>query len=73
MLVLSRKEGEKILIGDDIELEIVRISGNRITLGITAPNSVKILRSELLSDSANNSDIGGRVDQVSQRCESRTA
>ena len=47
MLVLSRKIGEKLVIGDDITVEVVRIKGNRITLGLTAPANVKILRSEL--------------------------
>ena len=47
MLVLSRKAGEKIVLGDDVTVEVVRIAGNRITLGITAPESVKILRGEL--------------------------
>jgi carbon storage regulator len=47
MLVLSRKEGEKLVIGGNITIEVVRIHGNRITLGIQAPADVKILRSEL--------------------------
>jgi carbon storage regulator CsrA len=47
MLVLSRKVGEKLVIGDNVTVEIVRIQGNRITVGITAPSDVKILRGEL--------------------------
>ena len=47
MLVLSRKVGEKLLIGDDVTVEIVRIKGNRVTIGITAPEEVKVLRGEL--------------------------
>lgn len=47
MLVLSRKVGEKLVIGDNITVEVVRISGNRITLGLVAPSDVKILRGEL--------------------------
>ena len=47
MLILSRKAGEKLVIGDNIVVEVVRIQGNRITLGIAAPSNVKILRSEL--------------------------
>ena len=47
MLVLSRKEGEQLVIGDNITLVISRISGNRVTIGIEAPKEVKIVRSEL--------------------------
>lgn len=47
MLVLSRKVGEKIVIDGNITVEVLRISGNRITLGLVAPADVKILREEL--------------------------
>lgn len=47
MLVLSRKEGEKLVIGDNITLVVSKISGNRVTLGIEAPVDVKIFRGEL--------------------------
>lgn len=47
MLVLSRKVGEKIVIDGNITVEVVKIQGNRISLGIVAPADVKILRSEL--------------------------
>jgi carbon storage regulator len=47
MLVLSRKLGEKIIIGHGIILEVVAISGNKIRLGIVAPPDVEILREEL--------------------------
>ncbi|NLF70439.1 MAG: carbon storage regulator [Candidatus Anammoximicrobium sp.] len=47
MLVLTRKLGEEILIGDDIKLTVNRIAGNRVTIGIAAPGNVSILRGEL--------------------------
>ncbi|MEZ6138558.1 MAG: carbon storage regulator [Pirellulaceae bacterium] len=50
MLVLSRKEGEKLVIGDNITLVVSRISGNRVTVGIEAPADVKIFRGELKGD-----------------------
>lgn len=50
MLVLSRKVGEKLIIDGNITVEVVRIQGNRITLGLVAPSNVKILRSELNSE-----------------------
>ena len=50
MLVLSRKESEKIMLGDDIVLTIVRVSGDRVRLGIEAPSDMLILRHELSTD-----------------------
>jgi len=47
MLVLSRKEGEGIRLGDGIELEIISIGKGVVRLGIKAPKDVLILRSEL--------------------------
>ncbi len=47
MLVLSRKEGEQLHIGDDIVVTISRISGNRVAIGIDAPRDVRIRRGEL--------------------------
>ena len=48
MLVLSRKLGERIVINNDIVIEVLSIKGNQIRLGINAPSGVRILREELL-------------------------
>ena len=47
MLVLSRKEAERIRLGDSIVLTIVRVSGDKVRLGIEAPPDVIVLREEL--------------------------
>jgi len=47
MLVLSRRPGEEVMIGEDIRLTVVSVAGNHVRLGITAPDQVPILRSEL--------------------------
>lgn len=47
MLVLTRHKGERITIGDNIEIYIANISDNVVTIGISAPKNIKILRSEL--------------------------
>jgi carbon storage regulator len=47
MLVLSRKIGERLVIGDGITVVVNRIAGNRVTLGIEAPQDVRIVRGEL--------------------------
>ena len=48
MLVLSRKVGERIHIGNDVFIEVRRVGGNRVTLAVSAPRSVRVLRGELL-------------------------
>jgi carbon storage regulator len=47
MLVLSRKIGEKVVIGDGIVVVVKRILGGRVTFGIEAPETVRIVRGEL--------------------------
>ena len=47
MLILSRRVGESITIGDDIVVTVVAISGNQIRLGIGAPREVRVLRDEI--------------------------
>ncbi len=59
MLVLSRKVGEKVCIGDDVTVEIVEIDRGKIRLGITAPKNVLVLRSELLEPKGEPDDAAG--------------
>lgn len=47
MLVLSRKQNEEILIGDNVCIKVVGIFGNKVRLGISAPTQVAIRRGEL--------------------------
>ena len=47
MLIIRRKQGESILIGEDIELHVVDISPSRVKIGISAPAEVLILRKEI--------------------------
>ena len=48
MLVLSRKVGQKIAIGDEIVLVVNRVAGGRVSIGIEAPDHVRIVRGELV-------------------------
>lgn len=47
MLVLSRQRDESIIIGDDIEIVIVDVQGDRVRLGITAPRAMSVHRKEI--------------------------
>jgi len=48
MLVLSRKQGEKIMIGSNIVITVNRVNGGKVSLAISAPMDIPILRMELL-------------------------
>lgn len=48
MLVLTRRRDESIAIGDDIEVVILEIIGSKIRVGIRAPDTTRVLRTELL-------------------------
>lgn len=50
MLVLSRKKGETIKIGDDIEIIIVATANDQVKIGIQAPKNIEILRKELFEE-----------------------
>ena len=50
MLVLSRKKGETIKIGDDIEITIVATANDQVKIGIQAPKNIEILRKELFEE-----------------------
>jgi carbon storage regulator len=47
MLVLSRKESERIRLGDSIVVTVVRVAGDKVRLGIEAPADILVLRDEL--------------------------
>ena len=47
MLVLSRRESERICLGDSIVVTVVKLGGDRVRLGIEAPSDVLVLRGEL--------------------------
>ncbi|HLJ84064.1 MAG TPA: carbon storage regulator CsrA [Candidatus Eremiobacteraceae bacterium] len=50
MLVLTRKLNQEIVIGDDIRITIVAVGGDQVKLGITAPRSIPVHRSEVLRE-----------------------
>jgi carbon storage regulator len=52
MLVLTRRIGQAIRIGDNVEVHVIRIEGDRVVLGFDAPREIAISRSELLAEVA---------------------
>lgn len=47
MLILSRRSGEKLIIGDDVELTVLGIKGNQVRIGVNAPKDVAVHREEV--------------------------
>ena len=56
MLVLSRKQDQSLRIGNNIEITICRLQGNRVSLAISAPIDVPIMRGELLKEAKDKQD-----------------
>jgi len=50
MLVLSRKQNEKIIVGDNVTITILKIRGNTVRIGIEAPRDIHVMRGELVRD-----------------------
>ena len=53
MLILTRRIGETLVIGDDISVTVLGVNGNQVKIGITAPRSVPVHRQELLEKTGN--------------------
>lgn len=47
MLIITRRPGEKVMVGDDVVVEVIEISGSNVRIGITAPRSVPVFREEI--------------------------
>ncbi len=62
MLVLTRKIGEKVIIGDDVSVTILGLFGNHVRLGINAPKSVDIHREEIYVKIQNDNQGSGSQD-----------
>jgi len=79
MLILSRRAGESLTIGDEITITVVGVNGNQIRLGITAPREVRVLREEIYKAmheenraAASVLDSGRRLEEVFQQVRGKT-
>lgn len=62
MLILTRKKGELVKIGDEIEIFITEVKGDKVRIGISAPENMKITRTELYLTVENNKEAADKVD-----------
>jgi carbon storage regulator len=79
MLVLTRKPGQSIMIGDGVEVQVLSVAGEKVRLGITAPRDVSIFRNEVYDriesesasreegESETNAVVEDALDRLSQR------
>ena len=65
MLVLRRKAGQTLLIGDDIEIEVLEVNSQSAKIGIRAPRSTSILRKELMLTKEQN-QVAARAPSLSK-------
>ena len=62
MLVLTRKPGQSIMIGDGVEVQVLSVAGEKVRLGITAPRDVSIFRNEVYDRIESEQGRGGGED-----------
>jgi carbon storage regulator len=62
MLVLTRKPGQSIMIGDGVEVQVLSVAGEKVRLGITAPRDVSIFRNEVYERIESENKGGGDDD-----------
>ena len=63
MLVLTRKPGQSIMIGDGVEVQVLSVGGEKVRLGITAPREVSIFRDEVYDRIEEERGDGGDEDE----------
>jgi carbon storage regulator len=69
MLVLTRKSNQSIMIGDDVEVSVLSVMGEKVRIGIQAPQEIPVFRKEIYleihrSDDAGQEEAGAKVDDA---------
>ena len=70
MLILTRKVGETIHIGDEVTVRVLGVRGGQVSLGFTAPGDVRIFREEVLLDGRSTGAAAPTGTRPTERCES---
>jgi carbon storage regulator len=66
MLIITRRPGEKIMVGDDVVVEVIEVSGSSVRIGIAAPKSIPVYREEIWEavEAENQAAAAAEVDQL---------
>jgi carbon storage regulator len=66
MLIITRRPGEKIMVGDDVVVEVIEVSGSSVRIGIAAPKSIPVYREEIWEavKAENEAAAAVKVDQL---------
>ena len=59
MLILTRKVGESLVIGDDVSIVVLGVKGNQVRIGVDAPTSVSVHREEIYNKIQDEKDLNG--------------
>ena len=73
MLVLTRKPGQSIMIGDGVEVQVLSVAGEKVRLGITAPREVSIFRNEVYDRIESEQGRGGGEDEEDESANAAVA
>ena len=63
MLILTRRVGEAVVIGDEVTVTVLGVKGNQVRIGVNAPKSVSVHREEIFERIKNETDRGGNLAQ----------
>jgi carbon storage regulator len=63
LLIITRRPGEKIMLGDDIVIEVIEVSGSSVRVGIAAPRSVPVYREEIWRAVKDENEAAAAVDR----------
>ena len=69
MLVLTRKSNQSIMIGDDIEVSVLSIMGEKVRIGIQAPRNIPVFRKEVYLEIQQEKAAGSRTEEVEKALE----
>jgi carbon storage regulator len=69
MLVLTRKSNQSIMIGDEIEVSVLSIMGEKVRIGIQAPRTIPVFRKEVYLEIQQEKAAGGSRDEVDEALE----